>query len=86
LLQGTLDALANLEQPEPESSTKRLSQTEYQVLAQVGQARTIAEIAVARGISQKTVRNHLASIYRKMEIRSRTEAILLAARMGLSPE
>ena len=44
------------------------------------------QFADARGISQKTVRNHLASIYRKLEVRSRTEAVLCAARMGLTAD
>ena len=50
----------------------------------VGAARSIQAIAMTRGISQKTVRNHLANIYRKLELRSRTEAMLCAARMGLT--
>ncbi len=60
-----------------------LSRAEREVLALIGQARSVAAIAAARGVSQKTVRNHMASIYRKLELRNRTEAVLLAARMGL---
>ena len=41
-------------------------------------------IAANRGISHKTVRNHLAKIYRKLELHGRTEAMLWAARMGLT--
>jgi DNA-binding NarL/FixJ family response regulator len=62
----------------------RLSRTEIEILTMVGAARSIPSIAEARGISQKTVRNHLANIYRKLELRSRTEAMLCAARMGLT--
>lgn len=62
----------------------RLSRTEVDILAMVGAARSIQSIAASRGISQKTVRNHLANIYRKLELRSRTEAMLCAARMGLT--
>jgi DNA-binding NarL/FixJ family response regulator len=50
----------------------------------IGEAKSIPVIAAARGISHKTVRNHLANIYRKLELRSRTEAMLCAARMGLT--
>jgi DNA-binding NarL/FixJ family response regulator len=60
-----------------------LSPTELDILTMIGEAKSIPVIAAARGISHKTVRNHLANIYRKLELRSRTEAMLCAARMGL---
>lgn len=62
----------------------QLSPTELDILAMVGAASSVEQIATARGISQKTVRNHLANIYRKLDLRSRTEAMLCAARMGLT--
>jgi DNA-binding NarL/FixJ family response regulator len=62
----------------------RLSPTELAILAMIGQAQSIAVIAETRGISHKTVRNHLAKIYRKLELHGRTEAMLWAARMGLT--
>ena len=34
-------------------------------------------------ISQKTVKNHLASIYQKLDARDRTQAVLRAVRMGI---
>jgi DNA-binding NarL/FixJ family response regulator len=61
-----------------------LSPTELDILTMIGEAKSIPVIAAARGISHKTVRNHLANIYRKLELRSRTEAMLCAARMGLT--
>jgi DNA-binding NarL/FixJ family response regulator len=72
-----------------QSSTARrnhghLSATELDILSMIGQAKSISAIAESRGISHKTVRNHLANIYRKLELRSRTEAMLFAARMGLT--
>ncbi|HEV2477418.1 MAG TPA: response regulator transcription factor [Candidatus Dormibacteraeota bacterium] len=74
---------------EDHSSTARrtqsqLSATELDILSMIGQAKSISAIAESRGISHKTVRNHLANIYRKLELRSRTEAMLFAARMGLT--
>jgi DNA-binding NarL/FixJ family response regulator len=62
----------------------QLSATELDILSMIGQAKSISAIAESRGISHKTVRNHLANIYRKLELRSRTEAMLFAARMGLT--
>ena len=61
----------------------QLSPTELEILTMIGQAKSVPVIAAARGISHKTVRNHLANIYRKLDLRSRTEAMLCAARMGL---
>lgn len=61
-----------------------LSATELDILTMIGQAKSIGAIAESRGISHKTVRNHLANIYRKLELRSRTEAMLCAVRMGLT--
>lgn len=61
-----------------------LSATELDILTMIGQAKSISAIAESRGISHKTVRNHLANIYRKLELRSRTEAMLCAVRMGLT--
>jgi DNA-binding NarL/FixJ family response regulator len=61
-----------------------LSATELDILTMIGQAKSVPAIAASRGISHKTVRNHLANIYRKLELRSRTEAMLCAVRMGLT--
>lgn len=62
----------------------QLSPTELEILAMIGQAHSIPAIAASRGISKKTVRNHLAKIYRKLELHGRTEAMLQAVRMGLT--
>ena len=67
-------------------SPRQLSPAELHILNLVGRAHSVSSIADVRGISQKTVRNHLASIYRKLEVRSRTEAVLCAARMGLTAD
>jgi len=61
-----------------------LSRTELEILALIGQAESIPSIAASRGISHKTVRNHLAKIYRKLDLHGRTEAMLWAARMGVA--
>jgi len=69
----------------PGSPAESLTRTEHEVLAHLGQARSVATIASARGVSEKTVRNHIARIYRKLRLHNRTEAVLLAARWGLVP-
>jgi DNA-binding NarL/FixJ family response regulator len=64
-------------------AVSRLSPAEREVLAMVGRGRSVPEIGAARQISHKTVRNHMASIYRKLELKNRVEAMLFATRMGL---
>jgi DNA-binding NarL/FixJ family response regulator len=71
---------------QPKRAPGRLSPTELDILTMIGKAQSIPVIAASRGISHKTVRNHLANIYRKLELRSRTEAMLCAARMGLTAD
>ena len=68
----------------PADSSSLLSPTEVAILTMLGDARSIAWIASERGISQKTVRNHVATIYRKMGLKNRIEAVLCAARLGLA--
>lgn len=69
---------------DPRRFAHQLSPTELEILSMVGRAHSIPTIAATRGISHKTVRNHLARIYRKLELHGRTEAMLWAARMGLT--
>ena len=61
--------------PEP-----RLTRRESQVLQLFANGRATVEVAKTLGISQKTVKNHLTSIYQKLNVRDRTEAVLLAVR------
>ena len=43
------------------------------------------EIALALGISSKTVMHHTVAIYRKLGVRGRTEAATWAVRTGAAP-
>jgi DNA-binding NarL/FixJ family response regulator len=55
-----------------------LTEREIQVLRLTSQGKTNNGIAYALGISEKTVEKHLDSIYRKLDVRSRTEAAVIA--------
>jgi DNA-binding CsgD family transcriptional regulator len=52
-----------------------LSGREREVMDHLVRGRTNAEIALALFIAEKTVKNHLASIYTKLQARGRAEAI-----------
>ena len=60
-----------------------ISAREEEVLQLVADGFTLPEVAEKLFISQKTVKNHLASIYQKLDARDRTQAVLRAVRMGI---
>jgi DNA-binding NarL/FixJ family response regulator len=60
-----------------------LTDREREVLAEIGKGRRNKEIADHLFISEKTVKNHISNIFAKLEVNSRAEAALLAARQGL---
>jgi len=60
-----------------------LTDRELEVLASVARGERSKEIAVQLGISERTVKAHLASIYSKLGVDSRAAAIAVAAQKGL---
>ncbi len=59
-----------------------LSLRELQVLTYLSQGQTNKEIACQLGISPQTVKNHLASLFRKLGVEDRTQAVLVALQRG----
>lgn len=64
-----------------EAST--ISAREEEVLQRFADGLSLPEVAADLYISVKTVKNHLASAYAKLDARDRTEAVLRAVRMGI---
>lgn len=60
-----------------------LSSRELEVLQQVASGLSDKQVAGQLGISQKTVRNHLTSVYGKLRAGNRVEAVINALRSGL---
>jgi DNA-binding NarL/FixJ family response regulator len=60
-----------------------ISAREEEVLQLVADGLGTNEIAEKLYISGKTVKNHLASIYEKLNARDRTQAVLMAVKMGI---
>jgi DNA-binding NarL/FixJ family response regulator len=60
-----------------------LSERELEVLRLLADGQSTPEIAQVMFISQKTVKNHLASIYEKIDARDRTQAVVRAVKMGI---
>jgi two-component system, NarL family, response regulator LiaR len=62
---------------------KGLTERELAVLQALAQGQSNKEIARALWLAEQTVKFHLTNIYRKLDVRSRTEAVHWAYRHGL---
>ena len=60
-----------------------LSRRELQVLELLAEGCSNAAVGDRLGISTLTVRNHVGSVLRKLGVRSRLEAVIEAAHLGL---
>jgi len=60
-----------------------LTPREEEILQLIADGCSTSEVADHLYISAKTVKNHLASIYAKLDARDRTQAVLSAVRIGI---
>ena len=68
---------------EEQEEKVRLTEQETVVLQRVAKGYTLPEIAQQLGLSRHTIAEHVKHIYRKLDVSSRAEAALEAARRGL---
>jgi two-component system NarL family response regulator len=66
-----------------EISGEKLTHRELEVLALLARGRSNKNIALRLNISETTVKSHLRSVFGKLRVLSRTEAIAVASRRGL---
>jgi LuxR family transcriptional regulator, maltose regulon positive regulatory protein len=69
--------------PAPGHEADRLTQGELAVLRELPSLLSLREIAEARGVSVNTVKTHLRSIYRKLEVEGRRGAVEAGRRRGI---
>ena len=78
-----LHELRQFERPQDDDAERVITRREEEVLQLIADGCSTPEVAAQLYISQKTVKNHLASIYQKLDARDRTQAVLQAVRMGI---
>jgi len=83
LASSMLDELRRLDRPGESDEDRVITRREEEVLQHIADGCSTPEVAEKLYISQKTVKNHLASIYQKLDARDRTQAVLQAVRMGI---
>jgi DNA-binding NarL/FixJ family response regulator len=67
----------------PAHAESVISRREEEVLQLIADGASTVEVAQRLYISVKTVKNHLASIYQKLDTADRTQAVVRAVRMGI---
>jgi DNA-binding NarL/FixJ family response regulator len=69
--------------PQPERPAFELSDREREVLELMASGATNREIAGSLYLSPNTVKEHTSGLFRKLDVRNRTEAVQRAQRLGL---
>lgn len=72
-------------EPEPQSPAVQLTERESDVLRLMARGLSNREIGEQLDIGEKTVKTHVRNILAKLGVRSRTQAVLEAQRLGLVP-
>jgi DNA-binding NarL/FixJ family response regulator len=78
-----LQEVQKLGRATPSAAEPVITKREEEVLQLVADGLSTPEVAERLYISLKTVKNHLASIYQKLDSRDRTQAVVRAVRMGI---
>jgi len=69
--------------PAASASAPALTRRERSVLAMLAEGKSYAEVGEKLGVSENTVRSHVRSIYEKLNVSSKTEAVMAGLRLGL---
>jgi DNA-binding NarL/FixJ family response regulator len=83
LAASMLNEVRKWDRPSAADEERVVTKREEEVLQLIADGCSTPEVAEKLYISQKTVKNHLASIYQKLDARDRTQAVLAAVRMGI---
>jgi DNA-binding NarL/FixJ family response regulator len=83
LAASMLGELRKLDRGPVNEDERLITKREEEVLQLIADGCSTPEVAAQLYISQKTVKNHLAAIYQKLDARDRTQAVVRAVRMGI---
>jgi PAS domain S-box-containing protein len=85
--QTVIEKLANLRQPSrtgPKVEVAALTIREREVLELICHGLTDTEISAKLGLSRNTVRNHVATLYQKIDVHRRSAAVVWARQRGIT--
>ena len=73
------------DESEPHRRPENLTKRELDILALLAEGRSNREISRHLYLSEKTVKAHLAAVFRKLNVTNRTQAAMAAVTMGMGP-
>jgi DNA-binding NarL/FixJ family response regulator len=80
---GRMRSVSGLDWP---GRVEGLTDRESEILALITQGKSNAEVATLTFLSPNTVKSYIRSIYRKINVSSRTQAVLWGVRHGFTPD
>lgn len=78
--------LREMGKPRQASPVADLSSREHQVLELVAAGLSNQEIGLRLGLAEKTIKHYMTNVLTKLQVRSRVEAALLAAKLGIGQD
>jgi len=85
VIQNLFDAEEEATASVPRRSEFNLTEREMDILTLLAEGRSNRDIAGKLYLSEKTVKAHLAAIFRKLGVTNRTQAAMAAVQMGINP-
>lgn len=83
VIQNLFEDLDSPASKSPADLADTLSKRELEILGYLVAGSSNREIAVSLGLSEKTIKAHLAAVYRKLDVGNRTQAAMIATSMGI---
>jgi DNA-binding NarL/FixJ family response regulator len=77
--------MQQITKPPDSSPFDSLTEREQDVLRQIARGQSNKEIAATLGLTEGTVKGYVSSIFLKLDVADRTQAALLAVRLGFVP-
>ena len=85
VIQNLFESMEGGGEGSPARAAGSLTQRETDILALLAEGKSNRDISRALFLSEKTVKAHLAAIFRKLSVTNRTQAAMAAVSMGIGP-
>jgi DNA-binding NarL/FixJ family response regulator len=85
VLNGDVFVPSPTQQPTPSSENTSLTLRQLEVISMLGRGFSNKEIARALDVAERTVKAHVSAVFEALNVRNRTQAVLVAQRRGFLP-